>query len=347
MMTCAVRDLHRLYPGQFVTGVVTPTPDIWLNNPYVTRVDRRAAEHLKVGYSRSIQESNQRGAHFASGFVQHLSELLGIRIRLTELKPDVHLTPAELESQVGGLSGDFVLLNAGGKSDFTAKIWEHAKWQKVVDLLRDSLQVVQVGGATHLHRPLTGCTDLLGKTTFRQLMVLTAQARASACGVTALMHLAAAVNRPCVVVAGGREPWWWEAYTRPTWENNAVFPVPSEFRPHTFLHTIGQLKCCQEGGCWRSGIGEKKGGNNCSKVEQVPDQLQPKCLTSIEPEQVASAILAHLEGKPEVTEMVPIRLKSPLFTEALPVSPARTAPGGSSRRPPRWSTGWRPRVSRR
>jgi len=57
------------------------------------------------------------------------------------------------------------------------------------------------------------------------------------------MHLAPAIEpkrglkarRPCVVIAGGREPPHWEAY--PT---------------HAFLHTVGTLACCLTGGCWRS-----------------------------------------------------------------------------------------------
>jgi hypothetical protein len=59
------------------------------------------------------------------------------------------------------------------------------------------------------------------------------------------MHLAAAVevppgmpkNRPCVVVAGGREPPHWEAYPH-----------------HQFLHRAGSLLCCDDGGCWKSRV---------------------------------------------------------------------------------------------
>ena len=59
------------------------------------------------------------------------------------------------------------------------------------------------------------------------------------------MHLAAAVetapgmpkNRPCVVLAGGREPAQWEAYPH-----------------HQYLHTNGALLCCDQGGCWKSRV---------------------------------------------------------------------------------------------
>jgi hypothetical protein len=36
MVTGAVRDLHRSYPGQFTTDVRTPCESLWDNSPYVT-----------------------------------------------------------------------------------------------------------------------------------------------------------------------------------------------------------------------------------------------------------------------------------------------------------------------
>ena len=68
------------------------------------------------------------------------------------------------------------------------------------------------------------------------------------CPVTFAMHLAVAVemktrppiNRPAVILAGGREPAQWEAYPH-----------------HRFLSLNGALPCCDNGGCWKS---------RCSKV---------------------------------------------------------------------------------
>jgi ADP-heptose:LPS heptosyltransferase len=35
MLTAAVRDLHRSYPGEFVTDVRTPFPELWAHNPHI------------------------------------------------------------------------------------------------------------------------------------------------------------------------------------------------------------------------------------------------------------------------------------------------------------------------
>jgi hypothetical protein len=39
MLTAAVRDLHRSHPGEFLTDVRTPFPDLWLFNTYITSLD--------------------------------------------------------------------------------------------------------------------------------------------------------------------------------------------------------------------------------------------------------------------------------------------------------------------
>ena len=137
------------------------------------------------------------------------------------------------------------IVAAGGKYDFTIKWWHFRRFQAVIDRFRDQIVFVQVGEAGHYHPPLEGVIDLRGKTTLRQLIHLVFRAQGVLCPVTLLMHLAAAVEsgpgvppeRPCVVVAGGREAPHWEAYPA-----------------HQFIHTVGALACCARGGCWRSRV---------------------------------------------------------------------------------------------
>jgi len=102
--------------------------------------------------------------------------------------------------------------------------------------------------------------------------------------VSLLMHLAAAVevkpgmprNRPCVVIAGGREPPHWSWYPH-----------------HQFIHTVGALSCCDNGGCWKSrtlplGDGDEKDlpGNLCV---DVVGRL-PRCMDMITADEVIRRI---------------------------------------------------------
>src|SRR5439155_26233650 len=114
----------------------------------------------------------------------------------------------------------FWIVAGGGKYDITIKWWSTERYQQVIDHFRERIVFVQVGENGHHHPKLQNVVDLRGQTSIRELIRLVYHAQGCLCPVTALMHLASAVetkpgsppNRPCIVIAGGREPWNWEAY---------------------------------------------------------------------------------------------------------------------------------------
>lgn len=159
-----------------------------------------------------------------------------------------------------------------------------------MDHFQDKILFVQVGEKGHAHRPLDGVINLLGKTDARQFVRLMYHAQGVLCPVTFAMHLAAAVevkggkpkNRPCVVPAGGREPAHWEAYPQ-----------------HQFIHTIGALRCCETGGCWKSrtlplGDGDPKDEPRHRCVDVVGDL--PRCMDMITAEEVIGRIERYFQG---------------------------------------------------
>ncbi|WP_040592613.1 glycosyltransferase family 9 protein [Schlesneria paludicola] len=297
-LTAAVRDLHRAYPGKFQTDVRTPAQQLWENNPYVTPLDERdpAVRTIEMEYPL-IHQSNSRPYHFLHGYTQYLEEQLGLRIPVTEFKGDIHLSEQETgwmsQVQELGHEGPFWIMMAGGKFDFTAKWWNPAWYQNIVDHFRGRIQFVQCGEADHWHPRLSGVIDLIGKTDIRQFVRLMYHAEGVVCPVTFAMHLAAAVetkhakpkNRACVVIAGGREPSHWEAYPH-----------------HQFLHTNGALPCCDAGGCWKSrcqrvGDGDHKDHDLCVEPVKVREDLQiAKCMHMITPHDVIRAIERYYEG---------------------------------------------------
>lgn len=296
MLTAAVRDLHRCYPGQYLTDVRTSCAELWDNNPYITPLDDAdpAVETIDCSYPL-INQANQAPYHCLHGFIEFLNARLGLNLRPTRYHGDIHLSPAERAwySQVRELVGreiPFWIIAAGGKFDVTIKWWAHARYQAVVDAFRGKIQFVQVGAAGHYHPKLDGVIDLRGQTDLRQLVRLTYHAQGVLCPVTALMHLAAAVEfkgrpqsvRPCVVIAGGREPAHWEQYPG-----------------HQFIHTIGALSCCQAAGCWRNRVEPLRDGdhrdrkaNLCSNITQG----LPRCMDLISPEEVVRKIAGYFEG---------------------------------------------------
>jgi ADP-heptose:LPS heptosyltransferase len=296
MLTAAVRDLHHCYPGQYLTDVRTSCAELWDNNPHITTLDDAdpAVETIDCSYPL-INQANQAPYHCLHGFIEFLNARLGLNVRPTRYRGDIHLSPRERAwySQVRELTGreiPFWIIAAGGKFDVTVKWWAHARYQAVVDAFRGKIQFVQVGAAGHYHPKLDGVVDLRGQTNLRQLVRLVHHSQGVLCPVTALMHLAAAVElksnrksvRPCVVIAGGREPAHWEQYPG-----------------HQFIHTIGALNCCLAAGCWRNRAEPLRDGDRrdqkANLCANITDRL-PSCMDMISADEVVRKISGYFSG---------------------------------------------------
>lgn len=136
------------------------------------------------------------------------------------------------------------------------------------------------------------------------------------CPVTFAMHLAAAVetkpgrprHRACVVVAGGREPAHWEAYTH-----------------HQFLSVNGILPCCSHGGCWKSrcqlvGDGDAKDRSDLceSHVQVTPELRIPRCMELITAADVIRKIELYACAAAENSDASPRSLAIGYTSQTLP-----------------------------
>lgn len=311
MMTVALRDLHRCYPDRFTTEVHTTASEIWQNNPYITPSKSRNRKTFSIGYPL-IKQSNQCGLHFIQGFINDLNRILNLKVRLTEFRADIHWSEPEIRKPA--ISGDYWIIVSGGKSDFITKWWDPARYQQVVDRLAHKIKFVQIGGgaksggAKHVHQALSGVTNLVGQTNFREAMRLVMHSRGVIVPVTCFMHLAAACNKPAVVIAGGREHYTWEAYTHETMRRNMAYAaglpraedwspkldrafVSHPFTPHHYMHSIGALDCCRTGGCWKTKIDDKNTRANCVNVVRAPSRMPlPLCLDMITVDSVVAAV---------------------------------------------------------
>jgi ADP-heptose:LPS heptosyltransferase/SAM-dependent methyltransferase len=294
LMSIALRSLHKAHPGKYISDVRSPCNEIFMNNPYVTHINvpdpaaaNKAIEDLKkdethppiilgdtkyiISHYPLIHVSGMTGLPFADGHRMFLAKQLGIDIPRTGMKPDIFFSPMEL-SLPRMVKGKYWIINAGIKNDYTLK-W-YAYYQEVVDMLKDKIQFVQVGQVApgHNHPPLNGVIDLRGKTTLRQLFLLSHYSEGSICAVSLQMVVMAALSKPCVVIAGAREG------TR--WQLNP---------DHRFLYMTGAMKCATYDGCWRS----KK-----EECDFKSRSGEPMCMELIRPEDVARAVeLYYLGGR--------------------------------------------------
>lgn len=319
LLTAAVRDLHFTHPGRFLTDVRTGCPDLWRHNPLLTRLHEEdpGVEVVDCGF-RLVDWSNTLPQHALNAFPDFLSRRLRAPFRPVLFQGDIHLSERERQapSRVAAIVGrpvPFWLIAAGGKHDYTVKWWHTPGWQAVVEALRGRVLFVQVGAAGDHHPRLEGVLDLRGRTTLRELIVLLHHAQGVLCPVTSLMHLAAAVEtrpgrpalRPCVVVAGGREPAHWEAYPG-----------------HRFLDNVGTLPCCAAGACWKSrtyaaGPADRP-DNLCADIRNAV----PRCMELIRPETVVAAVEGFFsDGTHRFLRPAEAAAVRPFLTRARPPRP--------------------------
>ena len=141
MLSAAIRDLHRAYPGRFQTDMRTSAPALWEYNPYLTRLsESQSGIRILDMHYPAIHESDQRPYHFIHGYVQYLEQQFNLRIPLTKFCGDIYLSAQEKQLPPPGVEHgvpeQFWILVAGGKYDFTAKWWNPASFQAVVDHFR-------------------------------------------------------------------------------------------------------------------------------------------------------------------------------------------------------------------
>lgn len=289
VMTAAVESLHAAHPGRYLTAVSTSCDVLFEHNPRVSRFDDGLPSRgVRMQYNL-IHQSNQRPVHFMQGFCDHLAEALGVQVPLAVNRPQLYLSREERSwvSQVEEVTGRptrFWLVNAGTKKDFTAKGWGRHNYQRVVDLLRGKVLFAQVGAYEHDHEPLDGALNLVGWTDLRQLVRLAYHCAGGLGPSTLLQHLCAAWEKPYVCLVGGREPTSWVHYPK-----------------QTTLSSVGVLKCCEGGACWRSrtvalGDGAEQDKSLCELPVLTGPEPVPSCLAQFTPEEVARAIMRYEHG---------------------------------------------------
>jgi|688.fasta_scaffold175485_2 ADP-heptose:LPS heptosyltransferase len=302
MMLYAITSLHETYPGEYLTDVRVSVPDIFRPNPLITRLldDDTEATKLSMEYPQ-INESNAKPYRFSTAFTAFLAEKLNRPITPANFAGILPISADEqgwfsaIHEKLGR-DVPYWILNAGHKSDFTAKTWSFKRYQELVDRFPD-VWFVQVGAKEHTHPELRGdnLIRLVGETDARQLIRLVYNSFGVISAVSFPMHLAYAVpahprfgraSRANITIAGGREPAHWEQGPN-----------------HQFIHTCGMLECCSAGGCWKSRVvplndGDKgKDGSLCVKPVQLDDgQWIPACMDMIEVDDVARVIDRYMRN---------------------------------------------------
>jgi len=279
-MTRAVADLKLTYP-EYEIDVRSPCPEIWENNPHITKLKDADPEVEKYAVSyetpNGLHQSGWSGEHFSDAFRNDLEQKLGVKIIKTGIRPELWVSGDEQHwinqcETTFGWHGGFWLLNAGHKPDNELK--QYHRWQEVVDgfnaYFRGAVRIVQIGHKSHVHPPLKDVYSLVGQTDLRQLIRLGWWAHGTIGPLSFQFVMSAAFEQPHVVVAAGKEGVRWHIY------------------PHgRYIYTNGALNCCQWDGCWKGGATK-----DCSDLLYGT----PRCFSLIEPHMIVDAVTMYYKG---------------------------------------------------
>ena len=314
LLTGLVRDIHRAYPDQYEIQVDTNFTNVWWNNPHVTKFSEGSLPRptrVEVGWGDAIRWNSyarvgngKEMKHILAWYHYDFEKKTGLHVPVTDPHPDLHFSQEERPPRI---QGRYWVIFSGGKLDLTNKHWHAHRYQEVVDRLRPyGLNFVQCGAThtKHIHPPISGALNMVGKTeNVRDLWNIIMHAEGVICPVTGAMHIAAALARPCGVVAGGREEPWFEAYVD---SFNAFGASASPVAvPHKFLHTIGLLPCCDVQGCWKRRVValdqrdlNQKSHTLC-RAPIRPDESHPvaECMDMITVDHVVEAVMDYYDKK--------------------------------------------------
>ena len=303
-MSALIRDLNLAYPGKYRISMAGSYSSYWRYFPYVYPLDPKLnAPVVQMEYDDGIRESvSGTKQHFVTFFHKKWKQRTGIEVPVLYPKGEIFLGPNKDEKF---LDGRYWIVVAGGKLDMTAKWWLPSRFQGVVDTLaKYGINCVQAGAAftRNVHPVLNNVKYMVGATDdIIDLFRLVYHAEGVICGITSFMHIAAVFDKPCVVLAGGREEWWWEGYSNHGQFPNTCAPVRV---PHKYLHTIGQMDCCKTAGCWKKRTvpidqtdltSAKAKMQLCVYPVRTEEQPVPECLNRITVDHVVEKVMEYYE----------------------------------------------------
>ena len=247
-------------------------------------VEEERAVKIYIGPGMATNRSNRMSDHFANAFRISMEASLGVRIDQGPIRPDIYMNKEEY-NDAPLVEPPYWLVTAGEKGDWTAKTWSIPRWQQVVDALPE-VKFVQLGMKGHGHKKLEGpnVVDFIGQTEgradgIRRLMNLFCNCEGSIGLVSFHMHLCAAFGKPCVIIAGAREPVWFTRYAG-----------------HQYLAVDGCIPCTVKGrtdeptACWKCDL------KGCPHKVSVEGQDLPLCTDMIKADDVVRAVMSYYRG---------------------------------------------------
>lgn len=200
----------------------TKHPEIYLGNPYATVLPFSQITNYKI--CKYLAPIIGYKAHHIDYYFEghppprHIRSLLSERVGLDKSisRPAIFLNDEEKSKNLLPESGKrWIAIQSTGLAKWTDnKNWGVDRFGKVVRLLKDKVSIVQIGAKGD---PSLGADlELQGKLPIRDVFAALRQCKTFVGQVGFLMHAAAAVELPSVIIYGGFEAPWQSGYDQNT-----------------------------------------------------------------------------------------------------------------------------------
>jgi ADP-heptose:LPS heptosyltransferase len=271
VMTTLVRQIKNLLNNDVLINCNTPVcQEIWNNNPHIDTsiLQQEADRFIKIDY-KSVIDNPQWQLHHSYGFKIDFERQTGIILPEWDCRPVIELSEFELELAKDfkeKFGGNFCIISTDTKKSCKVKTWPGQYWNEVIES-KDDILFVQVGEDSNNKAKLKkhkNLIDMTGQTGIRDLFALIYASKGVISYNSFCMHIAAAFNKKAVIIAGGREPIWYQQYS-----NQHIF------------NTSSMVECGNSGaGCLKTT--EAQCGNNSTHSHQ----FLPYCQVIIKPENI-------------------------------------------------------------
>lgn len=219
LLNTVLYGLGRQNRMRYILG--SPHPEIYRGNPYVIHLPFSQSINYKLARILSATGAVKSVTHvdyYHEGTVpqKHILQLLCERLGLLEFpnRPAIFLTASELSKHKLPISNKpWIAIQSTGNSKWTDnKNWGMQKFASVVKMLSDWYSFVQIGDDGEPE--LEGVLNLTGKLKLREVFLVLKECNSFVGQVGFLMHAAAAVEVPSVIIYGGFEAPWQSGYAQ-------------------------------------------------------------------------------------------------------------------------------------
>ena len=199
------------YPGGIIKII---KDDMFKNNPYILQELKENSScfplvlnNPQTNYCK-LDTPEYARHRYDKHIIEQICEFYGIAD--PQLKCEIYLTDEE-KRDVNGILGirnlhtdNFIVIEPQSNLEYTVnKSYPLAKWQKVVDGIKEKgIRIIQIGRETSTHK-LSGVIDLTGKTSFRTAAGIIAKCKLFVSSEGGLMHAANAFGIKSLILYTG------------------------------------------------------------------------------------------------------------------------------------------------